>query len=76
MGVVSKSVGPYMNNTGSVGEYGGNGNKESMNVVVVVLDVRNGGRKFFAKEVRVEKGSENVQASAVKTGRKLCGFLK
>ena len=47
-----------------------------MNVVAVVLDVRNDGRKLFAKEVRVEKGSENVRVSAVKTGRKLCGFLK
>ena len=45
-------------------------------MVVVVLDVCNDGRKFFAKEVRVEKGSENVWVSAVKTGRKLCGFLK
>ena len=50
--------------------------QESMNVVAVVLDVRNDGRKFFAKEVRVEKGTENVRVSAVKTGRNLCGFLK
>ena len=45
-------------------------------MVAVVLDVRNDGRKFFAKEVRVEKGSEDVRVSAGKTGRKLCGFLK
>ena len=50
--------------------------QESMNVVAVVLDVHNNGRKFFAKEVRVEKGSENVRVSAVQTGRKLCRFLK
>ena len=42
----------------------------------VVLDVHNDGKKIFAREVRVEKGSENVWVSAVKTGRKLCGFLK
>ena len=45
-------------------------------MVAVVLDVHNDGRKLFAKEVRVEKGSENVRVSAVKTGRKLCGFPK
>ena len=32
--------------------------------------------KTIAKEVMVEKGTENVRVSAVKTGRKLCGFLK
>ena len=32
--------------------------------------------KTIAKEVTVEKGTENVRVSAVKTGRKLCGFPK
>ena len=50
--------------------------QESMNVVAVVLDVRNDGRKFFAKEVRVEKGSDNGRVPAVKTGRKSCGFFE
>ena len=45
-------------------------------MVAVVLDVHNDGRKIFAREVRVEKGSENVRVFAVKTGRKFCGFLK
>ena len=31
VGVVSKSIEPYINNTGSVGEYGGNGNKVGVN---------------------------------------------
>ena len=45
-------------------------------MVAVVLDVRNDCRKFFAKEVRVEKGSENVRVSAVKTGQKSCQFFE
>ena len=32
--------------------------------------------KTIAKEVRVDKGSENLWVSTVKTGWKLCGFPK
>ena len=31
MEVALKSIGTYMNNTGSAGEYGGNGNKVGVN---------------------------------------------
>ena len=45
-------------------------------MVAVVLDVRNDGRKNFAKEVRVEKGLDNVRVPTVKMGWKLCGFFE